>query len=210
MSDPAFIDGIGFAAAGLVLATFSMRSMIALRWVAIVSNLAFIAYGYLGNLAPVLLLHVLLLPINVHRLGQLRQRQTGTAQSGHIPPTHASAHHSEHAHSSGRDRQSTPRAIPSSLNEFLATHGVVSGLSWTEPKQGIINEGPSDGGTRITVTIGSPWCQRGPAMEFQSRRRSAQRLPETAEPGPTVGLVRSAFANSHTQQGLRAKRPIRL
>ena len=81
MSDPVVVDGIGFAAAGLVLATFSMRSMIALRWVAIVSNLAFIAYGYLGHLAPVLLLHLLLLPINICRLAQLRQRRTGAVRS---------------------------------------------------------------------------------------------------------------------------------
>jgi hypothetical protein len=64
-------DGVGFAAAGLVLVTFCMRSMSALRWVAIASNVAFIAYGYLGSLAPVLLLHALLLPVNAYRLAQL-------------------------------------------------------------------------------------------------------------------------------------------
>ena len=72
MSHLPVTDGVGFAAAGLVLATFCMRSMSALRWVAIASNLAFIAYGYLGNLAPVLLLHMLLLPVNICRLAQLR------------------------------------------------------------------------------------------------------------------------------------------
>jgi hypothetical protein len=72
MSDLSIIDGVGFGAAGLVLATFCMRSMNALRWVAIASNVAFIAYGYLGHLAPVLLLHALLLPVNIYRLTQLR------------------------------------------------------------------------------------------------------------------------------------------
>ena len=72
MSGPSSIDQVGFAAAGLVLATFCMRSMSGLRWVAIASNLVFIAYGYLGDLAPVLLLHMLLLPVNVCRLVQLR------------------------------------------------------------------------------------------------------------------------------------------
>src|SRR3954453_21033320 len=71
MSSLPVTDGVGFAAAGLVLATFCMRSMRALRWVAIASNLAFIAYGYLGHLAPVLLLHLLLLPVNGYRLAQL-------------------------------------------------------------------------------------------------------------------------------------------
>jgi len=71
MSHLPVTDGVGFAAAGLALTTFCMRSMSALRWVAIASNLAFIAYGYLGNLAPVLLLHLLLLPVNGYRLAQL-------------------------------------------------------------------------------------------------------------------------------------------
>jgi hypothetical protein len=78
------IDAIGFAAASLVLATFCMRTMGALRWVALASNLVFIAYGYLGNLAPVLLLHALLLPVNAYRLTQLcgasDARSEGTEQ----------------------------------------------------------------------------------------------------------------------------------
>jgi hypothetical protein len=69
------IDGIGFGAAGLVLATFCMRSMSALRWLAIASNVAFIAYAYLRGLAPVLLLHTLLLPVNICRLAQLRSAE---------------------------------------------------------------------------------------------------------------------------------------
>jgi hypothetical protein len=65
------IDAIGYLAAGLVLATFSMRSMTGLRCVAIASNLAFITYGYVGELMPVLLLHALLLPVNVVRLSEI-------------------------------------------------------------------------------------------------------------------------------------------
>jgi hypothetical protein len=86
LSDHLSIDAIGFVAAGLVLATFSMRSMCALRWTALASNLIFIAYGYLGNLAPVLLLHALLLPVNAYRLTQLgwagRRRSAPAEQDG--------------------------------------------------------------------------------------------------------------------------------
>lgn len=71
------IDVVGFVAASLVLATFSLRSMSALRYTAIVSNIAFIAYGYLGELMPILLLHGLLLPMNVLRLAQLAGRHGG-------------------------------------------------------------------------------------------------------------------------------------
>jgi hypothetical protein len=78
------VDGIGYTAAALVLTTFCMRSMGALRSVAVASNVAFILYGYLGSFPPVLLLHLLLLPINAYMLLQLcgsRQRHGGRLRS---------------------------------------------------------------------------------------------------------------------------------
>jgi len=61
---------LGYAAAGLVLATFSARSIIALRVLAIASNVMFIAYATAAHLPPILILHALLLPINLLRLWQ--------------------------------------------------------------------------------------------------------------------------------------------
>jgi CRP/FNR family transcriptional regulator, cyclic AMP receptor protein len=61
-------EPIGYLASALVLATFCMRDMAALRCMAIASNLAFITYGALADLGPVLVLHLLLLPVNVQRL----------------------------------------------------------------------------------------------------------------------------------------------
>jgi len=88
MNDLSVIDAVGFAAAGLVLATFCMRSMSALRWVAISSNVAFIAYAYLRGLAPVLLLHMLLLPVNACRLAQLQcSRSKRSDQEGASHPS---------------------------------------------------------------------------------------------------------------------------
>ena len=63
-------DLVGYAAAGLVLATFSARSLIALRVLAIASNVLFIVYGAGAQLPPVLILHALLVPINLLRLCQ--------------------------------------------------------------------------------------------------------------------------------------------
>jgi hypothetical protein len=63
-------DLLGYAAAGLMLITFSARSITALRTVAIASNLMFIAYAFAARLPPVLVLHLLLLPLNVWRLWQ--------------------------------------------------------------------------------------------------------------------------------------------
>jgi CRP/FNR family cyclic AMP-dependent transcriptional regulator len=62
------VDGLGFAASGLVLATFCMKGLVPLRAMAITSNLAFILYGYAAGIEPVLVLHLILLPVNVMRL----------------------------------------------------------------------------------------------------------------------------------------------
>jgi hypothetical protein len=61
---------VGYVACALVLATFYMRDIIPLRMVALVSNVAFIAYGLALHLTPIWVLHVLLLPINACRLVQ--------------------------------------------------------------------------------------------------------------------------------------------
>lgn len=66
-------ETFGYLGALMTLTTFSMKTMVHLRMVGIVSNLAFIAYGALGHVYPVLLLHLALLPLNVWRLRQLLQ-----------------------------------------------------------------------------------------------------------------------------------------
>jgi hypothetical protein len=47
-----------------------MKDMVNLRIVAICSNVAFIAYALVLDLPPILLLHVMLLPLNGWRLAQ--------------------------------------------------------------------------------------------------------------------------------------------
>lgn len=66
-----WVELAGYGAAALVFATFCMRTMLPLRLTAIASNLAFIAYGALGDLRPILLLHAVLLPVNVWRTVEL-------------------------------------------------------------------------------------------------------------------------------------------
>ncbi|HEY7549142.1 MAG TPA: cyclic nucleotide-binding protein [Hyphomicrobiaceae bacterium] len=63
-----FAEIVGWMASGLVFAAFYMEAMVPLRLVAIASNVAFIGYGYLGDLTPILLLHLGLLPLNAWRL----------------------------------------------------------------------------------------------------------------------------------------------
>jgi hypothetical protein len=63
-------DLIGFLASALVLAAFFARDIVPLRALALCSNLAFLAYGLRRGIAPVWMLHALLLPVNCCRLAQ--------------------------------------------------------------------------------------------------------------------------------------------
>jgi hypothetical protein len=64
---------VGYVASALVLCTFLTRTMMPLRFVALASNVAFISYGALLHLYPVLVLHVILLPVNAWRLREIFQ-----------------------------------------------------------------------------------------------------------------------------------------
>jgi hypothetical protein len=66
MSGP---DILGYLAALTVLVTFWCRSMVALRCYAILSNVLFIAYAALMGFFPILVLHLVLLPVNAVYLG---------------------------------------------------------------------------------------------------------------------------------------------
>lgn len=61
------------AAAAFVLVSSFVKTMIPLRWLAITSNVGFIAYGALHPSYPMLLLHLALLPINFFRLAEMKR-----------------------------------------------------------------------------------------------------------------------------------------
>jgi CRP/FNR family transcriptional regulator, cyclic AMP receptor protein len=65
------VELLGYAAAACVFVTFYMKTMIPLRIAGIVSNFLFIAYGYDLDAYPVLILHLVLLPLNLLRLRQM-------------------------------------------------------------------------------------------------------------------------------------------
>jgi hypothetical protein len=73
---------IGYFASTMVLLTFITKDMRRLRVIAILSNVAFIGYGMLGWLPPVLCLHLLLLPLNIARLMQLQRTANDSDRSG--------------------------------------------------------------------------------------------------------------------------------
>jgi len=66
-----WIDVLGYLASASVLATFSMRTMISLRITALVSNVLFLVFGALAHVYPVMLLHLVLLPVNAASLLRL-------------------------------------------------------------------------------------------------------------------------------------------
>ena len=63
-----WVDAIGFLGTGLTIATYAMRSMVALRVAALMSNGAFLANGLLIASYPIVLMEVALLPLNAVRL----------------------------------------------------------------------------------------------------------------------------------------------
>ena len=68
-----WIEAFGYAGALLTLGTFAMTKMIPLRIIGICANCAFISYGALAPIYPVLALHAILLPLNSLRLYQMLQ-----------------------------------------------------------------------------------------------------------------------------------------
>jgi hypothetical protein len=66
-----YVTVIGFIASGLVIATLSMRTMIPLRIVGLLSNVAFVTYGLLFGSMPTVVLHSILFPLNIYRLREM-------------------------------------------------------------------------------------------------------------------------------------------
>jgi hypothetical protein len=79
-------QGIGYAACLLVLATFCFSNPVWLRSFALTSNVAFIAFGYMDAVYPVMLLHVILLPINAIHLARLAPPSRSASPGGPTPP----------------------------------------------------------------------------------------------------------------------------
>lgn len=68
-----WVEIAGYIASILVASTFYMKTMLPLRIFAIVSNVAFMTYGYFGHLYPVFILHLFLFPLNIIRLRQIKK-----------------------------------------------------------------------------------------------------------------------------------------
>lgn len=73
-----WVDVLGYAASGLTLATFAQRTMLPMRILALGANVCSIGYGSMGMYMPVLVLHLVLLPVNLVRLRTLVSQRNPT------------------------------------------------------------------------------------------------------------------------------------
>ena len=69
-----WVTVVGYLASILVAVTFTMKTMIPLRKVAIASNVVFITYAFFSEpkLYPILILHLAMFPLNIYRLTQMQ------------------------------------------------------------------------------------------------------------------------------------------
>ena len=79
---------VAWFAAGLVFASFFMKTIVPLRTVAIASNIVFISYALMGlfygifdKLLPILILRVSLLPLNLLRLQEVKTTIRGVREA---------------------------------------------------------------------------------------------------------------------------------
>ena len=78
-------ESMGWAAALLTLLTFVCADMRRLRLLALAANAAFITYGSMAHVLPVLVLHLTLVPVNLWRLNEAFRRQAPTEPAGPAP-----------------------------------------------------------------------------------------------------------------------------
>lgn len=66
------LEAVGYLGSLFSIATYAMRTMVALRMLAIFSNILSASYGFFMDIYPMLILHVIVLPLNVWRLHEMR------------------------------------------------------------------------------------------------------------------------------------------
>jgi hypothetical protein len=71
LSQCALTEMMGYTASALVLMTFCFSNPMWLRAFALLSNAAFIVFGYLDAIHPIMFLHMILVPINGYHLSKL-------------------------------------------------------------------------------------------------------------------------------------------
>jgi len=77
---------LGLVAAALYFTSYSMKSMLPLRALAVASNVFFIAYGIVQSALPELVLHSVLLPLNARRMWEIQKLSREIARATQDSP----------------------------------------------------------------------------------------------------------------------------
>ena len=109
-------DYLGYVASILVLCTFCAKTMLPLRSIALGSNLAFISYGALLHLYPVLMLHAILLPLNTWRLAEILLLSKRTQKMVGSEAIFTRSRRSRRGRSPAKARSSSAKAIPPTVS----------------------------------------------------------------------------------------------
>ena len=189
----------GFIASGLVLATFSMRTMIPLRLLGIGSNLAFITYGFLAGLLPVLILHVMLLPLNIYRffemwrlIRELKQAEDGPHRLAALLPFMSSVSLPSGASLFKKGEPADAMYILTSGRVFLPELDIEIGPGEMVGEIGLF----SAGGLRIASAVAKEDCRL--------QRITRDRMRELVFQNPRIGFHLIGLVTSRLVDNLRA------
>ncbi|MFN7569959.1 MAG: hypothetical protein ACK5TK_00695 [Betaproteobacteria bacterium] len=171
-------DVLGYAAAALVFVTFYLRSIVHIRLAAVCSNLLFIGYASSAELAPILVLHAMLLPLNLWRL---RELAAGRQAGGTVP--------------AGGPGQAGWRALLARLRGAGPTTsagtraaGMGSGMAALDPARTTGEDGRVAGWLRASAAVGAAVVLLGLTMmpaDLEQSGRPGER-PVAAQAAPTL------------------------
>lgn len=79
-------NAFGLLAMALCFASFVVKSMATLRWLAIAANASFMLYGWMESVALSVVFNAILLPVNARRLWEIRRTSAEIARAGRDSP----------------------------------------------------------------------------------------------------------------------------
>src|SRR5215831_7762457 len=79
-------NAFGLLAMVLCFASFAVKSMTTLRWLAIAANVCFMLYGWMESVALSLVFNAILVPVNARRLWEIRRLSAEIARAGRESP----------------------------------------------------------------------------------------------------------------------------
>ena len=191
------IELSGWSAASLTMMTFVCRDMVRLRMLALGANAAFVAYGAMAALTPVLVLHLVLAPINLWRLVELRRLPFG----GRVPALQDGPASVE---PDGAATASAAGVAGAADHAARGESGATVAASPTLDPRGAVDgsrTGDADPGRDPVATAASPTPRPPPTMPSPQRPIRAGALPDTGSRSAAPHLAACASALRRRRDG---------